>query len=73
MKIDEHMTALGVPVLGGLPLGYGSTPMVVPIGAVARIDAAQALYHSPEAICPRNPPPLRHFDAFAGRRIPAAS
>lgn len=39
--LREHMTELGVPVLGGLPLGHGSSPMVVPIGARARIDTAK--------------------------------
>jgi muramoyltetrapeptide carboxypeptidase len=37
--LREHLDALGVPVLGGLPLGHGPSPSSVPIGAVAVLDA----------------------------------
>jgi muramoyltetrapeptide carboxypeptidase len=37
--LREHLDALGVPVLGGLPLGHGPSPLSVPIGAVAFLDA----------------------------------
>jgi muramoyltetrapeptide carboxypeptidase len=37
--LREHLGALGVPVLGGLPLGHGHSPSSVPIGAVAVLDA----------------------------------
>jgi muramoyltetrapeptide carboxypeptidase len=37
--LREHLGALGVPVLGGLPLGHGHSPLSVPIGAVAVLDA----------------------------------
>ena len=37
--LREHLAALGVPVLGGLPLGHGPRPRAVPIGAWADLDA----------------------------------
>ncbi|AYG59870.1 LD-carboxypeptidase [Rhizobium jaguaris] len=37
--LREHLDALDVPVLGGLPLGHGHSPLSVPIGAVAVLDA----------------------------------
>lgn len=38
--LGEHLAELGVPILGGLPLGHGEHPLSVPVGAVAEIDAA---------------------------------
>ncbi|MDL2400466.1 S66 peptidase family protein [Rhizobium mayense] len=37
--LREHLDALDVPVLAGLPLGHGHSPLSVPIGAVAALDA----------------------------------
>ncbi|MDL2409316.1 LD-carboxypeptidase [Rhizobium calliandrae] len=37
--LREHLDALDVPVLGGLPLGHGHSPLSVPVGAVAVMDA----------------------------------
>ncbi|WFU07832.1 hypothetical protein QA646_10920 [Rhizobium sp. CB3090] len=37
--LREHLDTLGVPVLGGLPLGHGRSPLNVPIGAVAVLNA----------------------------------
>ncbi|MFK0162307.1 LD-carboxypeptidase [Rhizobium sp. NPDC090279] len=37
--LREHLAELGVPVLGGLPLGHGDSPASVFIGAVAELDA----------------------------------
>ncbi|AVA22396.1 LD-carboxypeptidase [Rhizobium sp. NXC24] len=37
--LREHLDTLGVPVLGGLPLGHGHSPLNVPIGAAAILDA----------------------------------
>lgn len=37
--LRDHLCALGVPLLGGLPLGHGLTPCIVPVGLEARIDA----------------------------------
>jgi muramoyltetrapeptide carboxypeptidase len=37
-----HLDALGVPVLGGLPLGHGSAALPVPVGAEAILDVGNA-------------------------------
>ncbi len=34
----DHFGALGVPVLGGLPIGHGPHPPTVPLGTLATID-----------------------------------
>jgi muramoyltetrapeptide carboxypeptidase len=33
-----QLQSLGVPILGGLPIGHGERPMVVPIGTMATLD-----------------------------------
>jgi muramoyltetrapeptide carboxypeptidase len=38
--LRDHLGALGVPILGGLPLGHGERPMPVPVGTPAVLDAA---------------------------------
>ena len=35
-----HLATFDVPVLGGLPLGHGSKPLVAPIGSIASLDTA---------------------------------
>jgi len=35
----DHLAPLGVPVLGGLPIGHGPHPPTVPLGTRARLDA----------------------------------
>ncbi len=37
--LREHFGQLAVPVLGGLPIGYGHAPVTVPLGCIARLDA----------------------------------
>jgi len=37
--LREHLAALDVPILGGLPLGHGTCPRAIPIGATAQLDA----------------------------------
>ena len=34
----EHLGALGVPVLGGLPIGHGRDQLTVPLGVPATLD-----------------------------------
>lgn len=36
--LHDRLSRLGVPILGGLPIGHGKNPEAVPIGAVASID-----------------------------------
>ncbi len=38
--LRDHLHPLGVPILGGLPLGHGEHPLSVPVGAIAILDAA---------------------------------
>jgi muramoyltetrapeptide carboxypeptidase len=38
--LTEHLSALDVPVLGGLPIGHGKDQVAVPIGVPATLDAA---------------------------------
>jgi muramoyltetrapeptide carboxypeptidase len=37
--LRDHLGQLGVPILGGLPLGHGDRPLTVPVGAMAFLDA----------------------------------
>jgi muramoyltetrapeptide carboxypeptidase len=37
--LRDQLAALGVPVLGGLPIGHGPCPATVPLGALATLDA----------------------------------
>ncbi len=36
----DHLEPLGVPVLGGLPIGHGPRPHTIPLGTTATIDTA---------------------------------
>jgi len=38
--LDDHVAALGVPVLGGLPIGHGGDQCCVPLGAMAELRPA---------------------------------
>jgi muramoyltetrapeptide carboxypeptidase len=38
--LEDRLSALGVPVLGGLPIGHGQHPLTVPLGTMARLDTA---------------------------------
>jgi muramoyltetrapeptide carboxypeptidase len=38
--LQERLGALGVPVLGGLPLGHDPDPLTVPLGTMATLDAS---------------------------------
>ena len=38
--LQDRLLALGVPVLGGLPIGHGPSPPTVPLGTMARLDTA---------------------------------
>lgn len=37
--LREHLEPLGVPILGGLPIGHGHDPVTVPLGRMVRLDA----------------------------------
>ncbi len=38
--LREHLEPLGVPILGGLPLGHGHNPVSAILGAVAHLDTS---------------------------------
>jgi muramoyltetrapeptide carboxypeptidase len=38
--LQDQLSSLGVPVLGGLPIGHGPCPLTVPLGTIARLDTA---------------------------------
>lgn len=38
--LAERLADLGVPVLGGLPVGHGDDPLTVPVGVPATLDTA---------------------------------
>ena len=38
--LQDQLSPLGVPVLGGLPIGHGPHPATVPLGTRARLDTA---------------------------------
>jgi muramoyltetrapeptide carboxypeptidase len=37
--LRDRLADLGVPVLGGLPIGHGKNPLAVPVGTMATLDA----------------------------------
>jgi muramoyltetrapeptide carboxypeptidase len=37
--LRDQLSRLGVPILGGLPIGHGDRPHAVPIGTMATLDA----------------------------------
>ena len=37
--LRDRLSLLGVPVLGGLPIGHGEAPIAVPVGTTATLDA----------------------------------
>lgn len=37
--LGERLSSLGVPILGGLPIGHGPAPFTVPLGTQAHLDA----------------------------------
>jgi muramoyltetrapeptide carboxypeptidase len=43
--LRDHLDRLGVPVLGGLPIGHGRDPHAVPLGTTATIDADAGTLH----------------------------
>jgi muramoyltetrapeptide carboxypeptidase len=45
--LREHLSALDVPILGGLPLGHGGRPLVVPIGATTYLDTEAGMLSFP--------------------------
>jgi muramoyltetrapeptide carboxypeptidase len=36
--LRDRLSRIGVPVLGGLPIGHGERPIAIPVGTVAVLD-----------------------------------
>jgi muramoyltetrapeptide carboxypeptidase len=37
--VREHLAPMGVPIIGGLPLGHGEEPLSILVGVTATLDA----------------------------------
>jgi muramoyltetrapeptide carboxypeptidase len=48
--LRDHLDRLGVPILGGLPIGHGRDPHSVPLGTRATIDADSGTLHLDPAV-----------------------
>ena len=48
--LDEHLGRLGVPVLGGLPIGHGRDQLTVPVGVPATLDVAAGTLTTESAV-----------------------
>ena len=46
----EQLAPLGVPVLGGLPIGHGQDQLTVPLGVLATVDAQQGTLIAESAV-----------------------
>ena len=49
--LRDRLCSLGVPVLGGLPIGHGESPFAVPIGTLATLDADAGVLQVAAAVC----------------------
>jgi muramoyltetrapeptide carboxypeptidase len=43
--LRDHFGRIGVPILGGLPIGHGKNPKTIPIGTQAMLDADAGKLH----------------------------
>jgi len=43
--LRQHLWPLNVPILGGLPLGHGTAPLSIAVGAMADLDTASGTLH----------------------------
>jgi muramoyltetrapeptide carboxypeptidase len=49
--LRDRLSAYGVPILGGLPIGHGDRPIAVPIGTNAILDADRGTLTVESAVC----------------------
>jgi hypothetical protein len=45
--LHDQLSELGVPILGGLPIGHGPHPLTVPLGTMATLDTMAGTLTSP--------------------------
>jgi len=50
--LHDHLDDLGLPILGGLPLGHGQDPRTVPLGVACRLDADRGTLTVAPALSP---------------------
>ena len=49
--LRDRLSHLGVPILGGLPIGHGTNPIAVPVGTMAELDADAGTLVVAPAVC----------------------
>lgn len=49
--LHDQLAPLGVPVLGGLPIGHGPYPATVPLGTVATLDTTTRTLTIEPGVC----------------------
>jgi len=49
--LQDRLSRLGVPILGGLPIGHGNDPIAIPLGTLATLDADAGMLHVSPAVC----------------------
>jgi muramoyltetrapeptide carboxypeptidase len=49
--LRDQLSRLGVPILGGLPIGHGDNPIAVPVGTPAILDADAGTLTVTSAVC----------------------
>lgn len=48
--LRDHLSALDVPILGGLPIGHGRNPHTIPLDTIATLDADAGTLHVDPAV-----------------------
>jgi muramoyltetrapeptide carboxypeptidase len=49
--LRDRLALLGVPILGGLPIGHGSDAIAIPLGTTATLDADAGTLRASSAVC----------------------
>lgn len=49
--LRDRLALLGVPILGGLPIGHGRDPIAIPLGTAATLDADAGTLRVRSAVC----------------------
>jgi muramoyltetrapeptide carboxypeptidase len=49
--LRDRLPRLGVPILGGLPIGHGDNPIAVPLGVMATLDADAGVLTVAAGVC----------------------
>jgi muramoyltetrapeptide carboxypeptidase len=49
--LNDQLGQLGVPILGGLPIGHGPHPPTVPLGTMATLDTSERTLTIEPGVC----------------------